>query len=186
MLNLNTKPSLENKCLLCGKGELSHNAKTRACPIGSGRFPQFSVKDIFTNSGKFTIKSKKALVKWHEAQTAELLRLEEIRREKSTVRAMTYEEVITAMVELLSEETGLAVTVERDRDTSCKIHLATLGDKIRLGYTCVTQYSNGRYGVAGTSAGCFMANDSDKDISNTLYDKFKELETRANKEKQHV
>lgn len=104
--------------------------------------------------------------------------------EKSIVRAMTFEELVTATVEMLTKWTGLGVIVERSRDAHAEIHLTTLGGGIRLGYTTVTQYSNGTYGVAGTSAGCFMANGSDNDIRNVLHDAFEELEKRANAPKQ--
>jgi hypothetical protein len=87
---------------------------------------------------------------------------------------------------MLTKETGLGIIVERDRFGSASIHLTTLGGRIRLGYTTVSQYTNGSYGVAGTSAGCFMANGSENDIRNVLHDAFEELEQRANAPKQEV
>lgn len=129
---------------------------------------------------KLSRKGKNALKKQQEREDRIKASQEAEAREKAIVRSMTFEQLVTATVEMLTRKTGLGVIVERARDHSASIHLTTLGGTIRLGYTTVTQYSNGRYGVAGTSAGCFMANGSDNDIQNVLGDDFRELENHAN------
>lgn len=178
----------EHKCLNCGKGESQHRSSDKACPVG-GTFPSWLLSEPskFVDSGKPTIKSKRqyaTLVDQENRLAATKAAFEE---EKSKVRAMTYEEVVTAVCEMLTEKTGLGIIVERDRGHDrghAEIHLTTEGGRIRLGYTTVTQYSNGSYGVGGTSAGCFMANHSDRDIRNVLYDDLRAIEEKANKEKQ--
>lgn len=121
-----------------------------------------------------------------EARAARIKLAQEVDAyEKSIIRAMTYEELVTATVELITKETGLGIIVERNYDHSAEIHLTTLGGRMRLGWTSVTQYTNGSYAVAGSSAGCFMSNGSDDCIANVLHDAFEELEKRANAPKQN-
>lgn len=119
---------------------------------------------------------KQALEREERMKQAEL----RLARERAIVRAMTYEELVTATCELLTKETSLGIIVERSRDAHAKIYLTTLGGGIRLGYISVTQHVCGSYSVAGTSAGCFMANDSENDIRNVLREAFEALEAKAN------
>lgn len=176
-------PKPEYKCVHCGKAQGNHRSHDKACPIGSGNFPSFSQTDEFESSGKLTIKSKRAIAKYEEDQKRSRFTKELLLKEQAKIRAMTYEEVITAVVGIIYEVTGLGAIVERERESSANIHVTNLGGTVRLGYTSVNKYTNGSIGVGGTSAGCFMANQSDKDISNVIRPYFKELEERANSEK---
>lgn len=185
--HLDLTPKLERKCKLCAFGETEHQANTQNCPIGSPStrsfYRQYYPNKTFTDSGKFTLKSQRVVRKYEQ----ERQRREESERllaqEKAKVRAMTYEELITATVELLTDLTGLGIIVERRQDWCAELHLTTLGGKVWLGYTTVSQYSDGRYAVGGTSAGSFMSNHSDKCLSNLLRGPFKALEEKANAEK---
>lgn len=182
-MRLNNEPRRDYKCSKCGKGESKHNAMDKTCPIGSGQHPQFHRAQFFEASQKLTVKSSRDLKAYEERLKQEADRKAAFEAEKNKVRAMTYEEVVTATVELLTEMTNLGVVVEREYEHSCHIHLTTLGGGIRLGYTSVTKYSDGRYGVGGTSAGCFMSNHSDDCIGNVMRSYFKAIEEKANKEK---
>jgi hypothetical protein len=175
-------PKLERKCKLCGKGENSHLADSKACIMGTGS-GWIHRTNTFEDSGKFTIKSKREVAKHEERLANAKAREEAEAAEKAKVRAMTFEEVVTATCELLTEITGLGIIVEREYPGSAHIHLTNLGGKIRLGYTSVTQYSNGSFGVGGTSAGCFMSNHSDACIANVIRQPFRDLELKANQEK---
>jgi len=181
---MNLKIAPEFKCKNCNKGELKHNAKTKSCPLSNDRYAQFHATQKFESSGKITIQSKRAIAKQEEYEARVKAQQDAFEKEKSIVRSMTFEELVTATVELLSEKTGLGVIVERDRDESALIHLTTLGGKIKLGYTSVSKYSNGRYGVAGTSAGAFMSNHDNTSISEVLREDFRRLEDMANKPKE--
>lgn len=174
------EPKLDYKCEHCGKGESKHRAFGKECPIS---ISQFSKIQHFKSTDKPTPQSRREVNKHleMEARREEHKRLQEIERNK--VRAMTFEELVTATVELLTKETGLGIIDEDERPWSKKIVLTTLGGKIRLGYTSVSKYSNGKYSVGGISTGCFMSNHSDSDIQNVMSPLFRELEERANKEK---
>jgi hypothetical protein len=181
---MNLKVAPEFKCKNCSKGETKHNAQTKACPLGSGQWPSFHASQKFESNGKMTIQSKRAIAKQEELEARFKRQKEDLEREQSIVRSMSFEELVTATVELLSEKTGLGVIVERDRDESALIHLTTLGGRIKLGYTSVTKYNSGRYGVAGTNAGCFMSNHDNTSVSNVLHEDFRALEERANAPKE--
>lgn len=182
---MNLRPREDFKCSKCGKAESKHNAMDKTCPLSNDRHPQFHRAQFFESSGKLTIQSKRAIAK-HEEYEARIKAAKEAElREQSIVRSMTFEELVTATVELLSEKTGLGVIVERDRgEHHATVHLTTLGGKIKLGYTSVSKYSNGRYGVAGTNAGAFMSNHDKTSISEVLREDFKRLEDMANKPKE--
>jgi hypothetical protein len=177
-------PKLEPKCKHCGHGKGSHKADTFHCPIGQvrrGSFNQFHSEQTFVDSGKHTIASKNVLKKYEE-QEARRQQMRDIEaREKAKVRSMTLEEVIAAARDIIFEHSGLLCLVERAHERSVNLHV--ISKHVRLGYTSVTQTTNGSYFVGGTYAGCFMANSSDKDITNVIRDDFKALEERANAEK---
>jgi hypothetical protein len=171
----------------CGRGEKDHRAGDKACPVGKDRYsPFYENGQHFVDSGKPTLRSMRQFNKLVEQEERTNATIKILEREKAKVRAMTFEEVVTEVCEMLTEKTGLGIIVERPygrEEGQAEIHLTTLGGKIRLGYTSVTKYSNGSYGVAGTSAGCFMGNHSDADIRNMLNSDFKAIEEKANQEK---
>lgn len=181
---MNFKPREDFKCSKCGRAESKHNAMDKSCPLSNDKYPQFHRAQFFESSGKLTIQSKRAIAKHEEYEARVKASQDAFEHEKSIVRSMTFEELVTATVELLSDKTGLGVIVERDRNESALIHLTTLGGKIKLGYTSVSKYSNGRYGVAGTNAGAFMSNHDKTSISEVLREDFKRLEDMANKPKE--
>lgn len=179
------KPREDFKCSKCKRAKSKHNAMDDACPLSNDRHPQFHRSQFFENSGKLTIQSKRAIAKHQEYEDRIKAAKEAEAREKAVVRSMTFEELVTATVELLTEKTGLGIIVERDRgDHHANIHLTTLGGKIKLGYTSVSKYTNGRYGVGGTNAGAFMSNHDKTSISEVLREDFKRLEDMANKPKE--
>lgn len=184
--SLSFEPKLERLCEHCRRGEGDHNATTKTCPLGDrgrGGYSQFHATRTFSDSGKHTIKSKRAHEAWVVQEQRRKDSEEANARELAKVRAMTYEEVITAAVELITKVTGLCVVVERDRDWQAEIHICNPGDTVRLGYTTVTKSHLGGYLVGGTSSGCFMSNHDDKCLSRVMAPHFKALEEKANEEK---
>lgn len=173
----------ENKCVNCGKGRLKHRATDKACPLSNSKWVQFNEKgQNFVDSGKPTIQSVRKYAALVDADSRARFAREMLEKERSKVRAMTFEEVITATCKLLTEKTGLGIIVERVHEWYAEIHLTTLGGGIVLGFTSVSKYSNGSYGVGGTSSGCFMGNYNGRDLSSLLKEDFKKLEAKASEE----
>lgn len=175
------KPKPEFKCEHCGKAESKHRAFDKGCPLGTNG--PFSKTQFFKASDKMTPMSKKMIARYEHEQKMKAERIEAFLVEKQKVRALTFEEVVTAAVELLSDRTMLGVRVETEHEWNKKLFLHTLKGRIDLGYISVSVHQDGRYSVAGTRAGCFMGNHSNRDISNVLEEEFRKLEERANAEK---
>lgn len=173
----------ENKCSFCRQGELNHRSTDKACPIGGTRnFPSYNERgQVFVDSGKPTIRSSRQLKELlnQEAKAAEAKAVHD--REVSKTRSMTFQEVVDATKEVILKATGLSCEEESVRDREIELHV--VAKNVRLGHTSVLKTNNGSYLVGGTSAGCFMANHSNRDISNVLKELFYELEEKANKEK---
>lgn len=174
----------ENKCMNCGKGSYSHRSGDSACPIGGSRnFPSFAENGMkFRDSGKPTLKSVRALNKLLDQENRTQEALERQTREQAKVRAMTFHEVVEEAARILKNFTGLNVEKENWVSNS-NVELHLVANTTRLGFMSVTKYSDGSYGVAGNTSGCFMANGSNRDISNVCRQGFQELEEKANKEK---
>jgi hypothetical protein len=170
----------ENKCSLCKKGELNHRSTDKACPLGSN-FPQFVSGRTFVDSGKPTIRSSRQLKELiaQETRAAEAKAVHE--REIKKNRALTLDEVVAETMKIILYATGLSCEIQLTRSSEVELHLTA--NYVRLGHTSVLKTMNGSYIVGGSSTGCFMANNSGRDISNVLKEKFFELEEKANKEK---
>lgn len=176
----------DHKCMLCKRGKSEHRAKDYACPIGQrNRFPQFAENgEVFSDSGKPTIRSNKALKNILADEERQRVTREIFEAEKNKIRSMTFDQVVAATQRLLTVQTGLKTLVEKayvGSDDNVEIHLLAGG--MRLGWISVTKYSNGSYGVAGSCSGCFMSNHNGEDIASGMKGLFEALEESANTEK---
>lgn len=176
-------PQPDYKCKLCGFAQTRHAGVSKACPLSSGRNPQFHMSQTFETSGQMTVASQRRINEYKEYQKELIAREFRLQTERNKVRAMTFEEVITLMVERLSEKTGLGIVVERESPRHVLIHVTNLGGAVRLGYTSVSiNLQDGSYIIGGVRSGCFMYNTTEG-ISYVMAHEFEQLENKANAEK---